>query len=376
MLARMRHRVARPGTHWALQPSDGVCVTQRWGSWLVDDVVRQQLGAVEHIVRAAVADPAAFEEVHRQILVGRAKRLRPAIALLSARIGTESRPDLLVRAAAAVEILHEATLLHDDIVDHASSRRGVPTTAAKFGSRVSGVAGSRLLYRAAELGADLPARLREAIGTTSLRLSHGQLLEVLGAGDTSRDVWSRLRTADQKTASLFRLAAILGTGLGGAPGATTKFVVQYAGRVGGCLQLLDDLRDILAEPQALGREPGSDVRDGVYTLPLLLALRGGDMVGARLAEVVGGKQSQCDDEHVREALVLLARAPSTERCFVALEHWLERTYTLLDRIEWAGATAAGESLRSLIDCLRSDARDLRARRDEICGQPVRNRVTA
>ncbi len=131
-------------------------------SWIEDPVVRRQLGDVEQLIAAvagAGGPPPAF---HAQLLSPRAKRLRPALLLLAARFGPR-RPTLqLERAAAGIELLHEATLYHDDIVDEADLRRGEVTTQRAFGPAVAAFAGSELLYATAELFADLPPHLRRS----------------------------------------------------------------------------------------------------------------------------------------------------------------------------------------------------------------------
>jgi heptaprenyl diphosphate synthase len=243
--------------------------------WLEDDVVRSQLSEADNLLGAVLGDgefPPAF---HSQAISIRSKRLRPALVLLAARWGASSRESesLLIRAAVAVELVHEATLYHDDIVDEASLRRGEPTTQRRFGPLVAGLAGTELLYAAAELCVDLPAALRRALTRTGRALSHGQAQEVALQGYLRISERERLRIMRLKTAHVFGLAAHLGAALAGVDDDIAVQLVRSFKRFGMCFQLADDIRDLVAPTESLGRPPGADLRDGVYTLPAIYALR-------------------------------------------------------------------------------------------------------
>src|SRR5262249_9439578 len=156
------------------------------------------------------------------------------------RLGPAPDAPALLRAAAGIEMLHEATLYHDDVVDEASLRRGEVTTQHAFGPAAAALAGSALLFATAEYFADLPLRLRRAVGRTGDALCRGQLREVETMGDLRLGVRARERIMRDKTARLFALAARLGAGLGGAPEAVERLAARFGLRAGLCFQLADD----------------------------------------------------------------------------------------------------------------------------------------
>lgn len=247
--------------------------------WLVDDLLR-----VEGVMTEAVgsrAHPLVGEAAMHLIKAG-GKRLRPALVLLSSHAGTPGLgpTDL---SAAAIELVHIATLYHDDVIDETEVRRGVPTVHSKWGIEVAVLSGDYLFARGcalgAEAGGDVPGILARAIG----EVCEGQIVETASLGDPDRPVDEYLDTIRQKTAALFRAACELGAETSESNSEHREALVSYGENLGLAFQIVDDLLDVLGDPEITGKRVGSDLREGVLTMPFLLAAQKSDRVRAQLA---------------------------------------------------------------------------------------------
>jgi geranylgeranyl pyrophosphate synthase len=261
------------------------------------------------------------------------KRLRPLLVLLCAG---PRRGSSAVRAATAVELVHMATLVHDDVLDDAPLRRGHPTVAARSGRERAVATGDLLFSRAfAELGADGGERQVELLSSASVALALGELAQRRDAFDTSISSERYLERCSLKTARLFECACLLGrVGDGGAPEAE---LAAFGRDIGLAFQLLDDVLDVSGPPGRTGKARGTDLLDGTVTLPLILAREADPGLGA--VDLVGlderGAEAICDRieatgslervrelarERVREAKGALAEAPlaADERSLLAL----------------------------------------------------------
>jgi len=290
---------------------------------------------------------------HAQVLSARAKRLRPAFLLLCARFGRRRPLAMLRRTAAALELVHEATLYHDDVVDLAHERRGEPTVWHLHGERVAALAGSELLYVAAELGASLPVAARTAIARAAGRLADGQGRELELVGHRAGGTLARWRVMARKTGSLFVLGAELGADLSAATLADRRRLVRFAHRFGLCYQLADDFLDLFADPASLGREPGADLRDGVYTLPLL-AVGADDDFAALLAteRIPEHAEKVAASAWQRQAYIEDLRGDqAVRRLATRLSGWLVRMPELLPHATTAAADRARHSLGALCQSL-------------------------
>ena len=319
--------------------------------WLVDPVVRRQLAAVERQLREVGSRGGRCPGFHRQLLSPHSKRLRPALLLLAARFGNDTPHSVTIAAAAGLETLHEATLYHDDIVDEAMLRRGQPSVHAAFGPVVAALAGSELLYATPELFADLPARQRRSIGRAIDALCRGQLREIEILGDPSVGDRQRLRIMRDKTATLFGLAMRIGAALGGVDEAIVVRIVRFGMRFGMCFQLADDLLDLQGTHEAVGRVPHADLRDGVYTLPVLYALEGSSTVADLLRSYLLQLQGDAKTGLVDGAVALVRQAGGTARGVDTLRSWIASAEADLEQIPGWTDHAAARSLRRLIRSL-------------------------
>jgi geranylgeranyl pyrophosphate synthase len=255
-----------------------------------------RMEAVETRLRELVAEHGEpLAEDATATLTAGGKRLRPMLVLLSAgpRAG-----EAAIRAATAIELVHMATLVHDDVLDAAPLRRGRPTVVASSGRTRAVTVGDLLFSRAfAELGRDGGERQVELLSDASIGLALGELAQRRDAFDTSIDASRYLARCELKTARLFRCACLIGLAGGahgrgrGGKGGPADMLGAFGLEIGLAFQLLDDVLDVTGPPERTGKARGTDLLDGTVTLPLILArdrdsslvdfdLRGLDAAGA------------------------------------------------------------------------------------------------
>jgi geranylgeranyl pyrophosphate synthase len=233
------------------------------------------LGAVEERLTAVAAShgPALAGHAVATIEAG-GKRLRPLVVLLAAGPAAEDdrHREPLVRAAAAVELVHSATLVHDDVLDDAPLRRGRPTVYAQAGRAAATQTGDLLFARAfAELAATGDAEQVRVLSDAGSALARGELLQRADSWDAGIPLERYLKRCDLKTARLFRAAAQLGALVAGEEAATVAALGDFGKRIGLAFQVLDDVLDVQGPAERTGKHRGTDLLDGTVTLPFILA---------------------------------------------------------------------------------------------------------
>jgi geranylgeranyl pyrophosphate synthase len=231
------------------------------------------LAALDTRMRAEIArTPAALPA--RMLLDAGGKRLRAQLLWWSANATAPAALDpeneRLVRAATAIEFAHLGSLIHDDIVDGGETRRGIATLHHQYGVRIATDAGTALAHLANQLVTSLGRPARQAVRRAILATCRGQVRE-LATPFVLLTPRARLAIMQEKTAAFFELAATLGALVGEAPRAHRRAVRRFARRFGVAFQIADDVLDLAGDPMVLGRSNGADLRDGVLTLPVLLA---------------------------------------------------------------------------------------------------------
>jgi geranylgeranyl pyrophosphate synthase len=243
-----------------------------WASTAQKRRVARGLDLVEERLMAIASEyPGELGDACRATLAAGGKRVRPLLTLLCARRG-ETAGEPVLRAAAAVELLHMATLVHDDVLDRAELRRGRPTVAHQYGSAVAVSAGNYLLARAFfELVGAGDSAAVDLLSATAVGLSEGEVLQRAEAHDVGVGVAAYVRRCERKTADLFSAACALGALLSGDVEAAGA-VGEYGRLIGLAFQVFDDILDCSGDQAATGKRPGTDVRDGTITLPMIYAL--------------------------------------------------------------------------------------------------------
>ncbi len=240
----------------------------------VNRVVRSELGRVEARIaeQAAAFDP-AIEGYVAYAIGSQGKRLRPLMALLSGGALGPITPQH-IDLAVVVELIHIATLVHDDIVDEAERRRSQPTVNARWGNSLSVLLGDCLFAHALHISAHFEnAEVGRAIARASREVCTGEIIQTQRRFDLHLAIDDYLRMIQMKTGSLFAVAAELGAVLSGAAQSTASSLRDFAMSVGTAYQIYDDCVDIAGSEEATGKTLGTDLRKGKLTLPVLMLLR-------------------------------------------------------------------------------------------------------
>jgi octaprenyl-diphosphate synthase len=243
---------------------------------LLESVLRDDLQAVDKVLRESLSsDVALVRQVAEYIIRGGGKRLRPALLILAAQAcGYRGRHHHTL--AAVVEMIHTATLLHDDVVDESSLRRGHATANAMFGNAASVLVGDFLYSRAFQLMVTVDSmRVLRILSDATNVIAEGEVMQLMNAGNPDLDEKSYLEVVRRKTAKLFEAAAQLGAVLAGCDAATEDALARYGMHLGTAFQLIDDVLDYSGELSAIGKNLGDDLAEGKATLPLIRAMRVG-----------------------------------------------------------------------------------------------------
>ncbi len=248
------------------------------------------------------------------------KRLRPLLTIVTAATG-DVFDDRVVDAAAAVELVQVGSLVHDDILDDAATRRGRPTINAVEGVNHAVLAGDYILARAAELAAGVSQEAARLVATSLGELCEGQVLEMRDAFDVGRTVEAHLASVRGKTAALFECACRLGGHCAGLGDENVAALARFGLAFGMGFQVLDDVLDLIGDEERLGKPTGNDVASGVYTLPVLAALRGpvGDELRAALA--AGGGARAATGADVDRALDLVRKSGTIAEALAAADRY-------------------------------------------------------
>lgn len=214
-------------------------------------------------------------QVSRYIISAGGKRLRPALLLLvCGALGF--RGEQRFNLAAVVEFIHTATLLHDDVVDESTLRRGRPTANESFGNPASVLVGDFLYSRAFQMMLDAhDMRVMEILADATNVIAEGEVMQLMNMHDAALDEAGYLQVIRSKTAKLFEASARLGAVLAGAPGATERACADYGQALGTAFQVIDDVLDYDGDVVEMGKNLGDDLREGKVTLPLIVAMRRG-----------------------------------------------------------------------------------------------------
>jgi heptaprenyl diphosphate synthase len=304
--------------------------------------VRAGLDQVERALRDAVrADDDFVSEVAGHLVEAGGKRFRPLVSVLAAHFGDAARAEV-VPAAVVVELTHLATLYHDDVMDEAAVRRGARSANSRWGNTVAILTGDFLFARASHLLADLGPEAVRVQAATFERLVKGQIHETVGPRPGVDPVEHHLAVLADKTGSLIATAAQFGAWFAGAEPPVIELLRDFGEQIGVAFQISDDILDITSSSIQSGKTPGTDLREGIATLPVLYALRGSDPEGARLRELVSSAVT--DDVLHREALGLLRESSALVSARATVEDYASKAREMLRALPDVPARAAFEAL--------------------------------
>jgi geranylgeranyl pyrophosphate synthase len=291
--------------------------------------MRERLGEIERALLAAVDSETPFvRAAARHLLEAGGKRFRPLLVLLAAEFGDPAAPGI-VPASLVVELTHVATLYHDDVMDEAALRRGAPSANARWDNSVAILTGDYLFAQASAIVADLgPTAVRIQAETFS-RLVQGQIRETIGPSNGD-ELAHYLSVVTDKTASLIATAARFGAMMAGADPDQERVLTDFGEQIGTLFQLSDDLLDIASDATESGKTPGTDLREGVRTLPVLLARLSTDPSDSRLLSLLEGDLT--DDATHRETLELLRSHRAMEEARARISRGADCARSLLDSL--------------------------------------------
>ena len=277
------------------------------------DRLRERMAQVEADLFEHASSRAPYvTEAARHLLAAGGKRFRPLLVLLAAEAGPRPGSDEVLTAASVVEITHVGSLYHDDVMDEAALRRGEDSANARYDNLVAILTGDWLFAKSSELTARLGPEAVRIQAETFTRLVEGQILETVKPGPGEDALAHYLEVVAGKTGSLIATSAHYGALFSGADPSVVEALTAYGELVGSAFQLSDDILDIASESEESGKTPGTDLKEGVPTLPVLMALASGDPADARLHELLDRERTDLatDAAAHAEALDLLRRHPA------------------------------------------------------------------
>lgn len=267
-------------------------------------VIARELAQVEQTLENVVNSdiPQAYE-LSMQLLTAGGKRIRPSLMILSAMAAGECDPQRMTYVAAAAELVHMASLVHDDVIDETHERRGVETANDKWGNKISVLGGDYLLSKSFQLlCAYGTADILRLLSATAVRMTESEILQAGGEGDLACWEANYWRIIRDKTAEFMGICCECGALLCGADADIRNALHEYGVQLGLAFQIVDDILDIAGDHVLTGKETGTDLMHGKYTLPMLLALKA-DESGSLRELLLRGKLT-CDEaqEAVRIAV--------------------------------------------------------------------------
>ena len=287
--------------------------------------VRGRLDEVEAALEKAVrADSDLLAETSSYLLAAGGKRFRPMLVLLSGYFGDPADPRL-IPGSVAIELVHLATLYHDDVIDEADARRGIPSVNARWDNTVAILTGDYLFARASEISTELGTDVCALLARTIATLCDGQIREVEGAGRVEQTRAAYLEIIRRKTGALIATSCRLGGELSDASSDHVGVLEAFGEALGMAFQLSDDIMDVSASEQELGKEPGVDMKEGVYTFPVLSALSDEER-GGELADIL--RQGPPEGERLERALRIVRSPGSLEPARAAVAAEVDRARQL------------------------------------------------
>jgi heptaprenyl diphosphate synthase len=281
--------------------------------------LQEGLQRLEPLLTASVITGDAFlDEVTTHLIAAGGKRLRPLLALATATGGQREPTEDDLMGGVAVELVHLASLYHDDVIDEATIRRNVESVNSRFGNLVAIVAGDYLLARSAAIAASLGTEIAALLAETLGRLCQGQVTEVRSAFQVDRSREDYVNAISGKTAALTAASCRIGALTGALPNQEVEACTEFGRCFGMVFQIRDDILDITATDGQLQKPAGQDLAEGIYTLPALIALQDPD-AGPDLRALLGQPLAQPERDKAR-AIVMgstgIAAAATAARGYV------------------------------------------------------------
>ena len=279
---------------------------------------------VEDAILQAVRTPDDYlTQIASHLISAGGKRLRPVMTMVASAADDRAVSDDAVMGGIACELVHLGSLYHDDVMDESDVRRGVETVNAKWGNLQAILAGDFLLAKASEIAASLGTEVAGLLARTIGRLCEGQILELRHTYNVARPMDAYLASIDGKTASLYGTAARIGGLVSGFDRAHIDALTAFGDAYGMVFQVVDDILDVTATDEQLGKPAGHDMVEGVYTLPVILTLAAGGSAASELNGILGKPLDHAEREKVLDIVRSnggVKKAIEQARSFVSKAH--------------------------------------------------------
>jgi heptaprenyl diphosphate synthase len=304
---------------------------------LLDHIGGQRARIERAMLDSVATTDAHLTELASHLIVAGGKRLRPVLTVISGSLDGRPVTDDVVLGGVSCELVHLGSLYHDDVMDESETRRGVETVNAKWGNLQAILAGDFLLARASEIAAGLGTEVAGLLARTIGWLCEGQIEELRHTYDIGRSEESYLASIHGKTASLYGTAARVGGLVAGLDGDEVDALTDYGNAYGMVFQIVDDLLDLTASDDRLGKRAGHDMEVGVYTLPVIHTLAAGS---DELAELLGGP---IDGDRSARALEIVRNGPGIGSSVERAERFVAAAVTACSRLAPGPARTALEA---------------------------------
>lgn len=319
----------------SVKSRDVTQAVNRLTALVADDMERVNATIIENMK----SDVALIPQLAGYLIASGGKRLRPLLTLASARLCGLNESDEAVHLAASVEFIHTATLLHDDVVDDSSLRRGAASANAVWGNKASVLVGDFLYSRAFQLMvADKNLATLKTLADASAVIASGEVAQLTTANDLNTDHQSYLDVIEAKTAALFAAACQVGGEAARAPQSQIEAVRDYGHNLGMAFQLIDDALDYSADQEKLGKTVGDDFAEGKVTLPVLLAFESGDAEEQAFWRRTIENLDQNDDDLDR-AKALISKHNALRGTVEAAERYGQKDTDALGRLDATSGVA-------------------------------------
>ena len=302
----------------------------------------------EELYKAVDTRHPLLKQASSHLIHAGGKRLRPAFVLLTGSCFT-SNIDHLIPMAVAMELVHMATLVHDDVIDNSLSRRGRDTVKARFGNRMSIYSGDYMLAKALhKVGEYSRADLMKIVTETSVKVCQGEFVQLQSAFDVEQGIIDYFRRIERKTALLIAVACQVGALLAGASPPMVRAMQRFGRYLGMSFQITDDILDFTADDSVLGKPTGSDIRQGIITLPALYALRNCPEA-SELRDILSSPENVA--RHADRALSIINSSGGIEYSQKVAEKYIAKAHLMLEQIPSSQARTALSRIADFI-CIR------------------------
>lgn len=314
--------------------------------------LRKDLNTIEKMLKEVMqADHPILRDASIQLLQAGGKRIRPVFVLLSAQFGN-ALDENIKRVAVSLELIHMATLVHDDVVDDSELRRGEPTIKKRYGNRVAMYTGDFILARALETITTVkkPA-VHKILSKTLVDVVEGEIAQIEDQYNLDQQLWDYLRRIKRKTALLIATSCQLGSLAAGASEKESRLLYKYGYNIGMSFQIIDDILDFTATPKELGKPTGSDLLQGHITLPVFFGMQHDKFKNELQTAFINPEN--IDDVKIKYLLKLLKDTDAIERSYEISNRYLQRALQSLEPLPNNRSKRALQTIAKLIGKRRS-----------------------